>query len=513
MFCLEEQCNAGQNSRVRLILVDPARLAAHSLPQGPGNFGSVDVRYPAAGTWTGVIFGDVAADGGTNGAVPWQVSTQQFVPFGSVSPSHLLLAPGQSRTVTVSATTPAQPGDASGSIVLSSTGGGFDSYLGPESNSIAVTLRSLVDVKSGGAFSGVLTGGNGRAPGEGQEEFYEFNVGKHVHNITANVSIANDPTDPIGTYLVSPDGDTLGYGENNLNGTALTSATAYTLDPVPGTWTLVVDFAEPVVGNELSEPYSGNIIFNGVSVSAAGVPDSRHASLAAGAPVTVPVTITNNGAAAEDFFVDARLDGTAPMTLIPQFGTTLTNTLPLAGNPPFWIVPSETSSVSVSQTSSLPSMFDLSPGGVGAPDLSSSAPGTALCADSASVTYSPPGGTVTTGEWDAVPSECGPYQGPAPAGTATDGIVAQAKPFDLAVTSDTGDFWQFAVNENAAFSPLVLNPGQTATVNVTITPSAAAGSVVSGVLYVDALLNDIPPYEQAAGNELAGIPYEYRVSG
>ena len=99
----------------------------------------------------------------------------------------------------------------------------------------------------------------------------------------------------MGAYLVGPDGDALGFGQNSLGTTDLKSLTAYTLNPVQGTWTLVVDFAEPVVGNEISEPFSGNIKFNDVKVSAAGLPDSKHTTLAAGVPVTVPVTITNTG--------------------------------------------------------------------------------------------------------------------------------------------------------------------------------------------------------------------------
>jgi hypothetical protein len=54
---------------------------------------------------------------------------------------------------------------------------------------IPVTLRRPVDVAHGGAFSGVLTGGNGR-PRQARTTT-SSGVGGGVHNITANVSLAN----------------------------------------------------------------------------------------------------------------------------------------------------------------------------------------------------------------------------------------------------------------------------------------------------------------------------------
>jgi hypothetical protein len=497
----------GLNQRVRMILVDPkGRFASHSFPQGVGNFDTADVVSPAPGRWTGVLFGDVASAGGTNGTVGWQVSTEKFAPFGSVSPSAVLLGPGQSRTVTVSATTPSSPGDADGSFV-------FRSNLGTGGvSTIPVALRAEIDPAHGGAFSGTLTGGNGRAPGEGQDQFYEFHVGPGVHNITANVSLTNDVNDPVGAYLISPDGDTLGYGQNSLNGTQSQSLTAYTLNPVPGTWTLIVVFAEPTVGDEISQPFTGNVQFNQVSVSASGLPGSAGTKLAAGTPVTVPVTVTNHGKAPEDFFVDPRLNTTesidlaalAPATNLP---------LPLTVQfPPQWLVPTQTSSLSVAASATLPIMFDFSPF-AGDPDIASSNPGAApLCTDTPSASYTPPGGTVTAGGWASLPSECGPFAGPAPAGTLNSvTMTATTKAFDSAVTSGTGDLWLTSTNPAATFSPVVINPGQSAVINVTITPSGASGTTVHGTLYVDDFVSGVPPYGQAAGDVLAGLSYAYTI--
>jgi len=510
-YCLTQECNAGQSSEVRLVLVDPlGRLAADSLPQGPGNYGSAEVRNPTAGVWTGIIEGDKASAGGTNGAVSWQAATQKFTSFGSVSPSEVVLAGGQSRIVTVSATIPSA-GDTSGSIVVSSGLGILEVPVG-STTSIPVTLRGLVNMSSGtGTFSGVLTGGNGRAPGEGQVQYYQFDVSSGITNITANVSLANDAADPVGTYLISPDGDTLGYGQNSLNGTQGLSATAYTLDPAPGTWTLAVDFAEPVEGNELSDAFTGNIEFNQVHVSAAGLPDSASTTLASGTPVTVPVSVTNNGSAPELVFIDPRLTTYKSYTLAPVAPSTLTVPLPNNGSYPTVVLPTQTSSVSMSQTSSSPAMFDFSPLN-GDPVIASASPGVGqLCANPAQASYAPAGGVVTPGVWQAQPTECGPYPGQALAGTATTAWTIQARAFDTAVTSPTGDVWLQAINPSSSASPVEISPGQTATINVTITPNATSGTVVSGDLYVDTFDGGVPPYGQESGDEMAALPYEYTV--
>lgn len=500
----------GLNARVRLILVDPqGRFAAHSLPQGVGNFGSVDVRQPAAGTWTGVIFGDAASVGGTNGTVPWRVSTQKFVPFASVSPSSLVLAAGQSRTVQVTATTPSTAGDAAGSIVVTSSGGGVDSFVGVERNSIPVTLRSLVDLARGGAFSGVLTGGNGRGS-YGQANYYEFNVGPGNTSITANVTLTNDVNDNVGAFLISPNGVALGFGQNynSVSATQGKSLTAYTLNPVAGTWTLIVDFAAPVVGDEISQPFSGNIALNQVSVSAPGMPNSPTTLLAAGVPVTIPVNIRNNGAASEAYFVDARFNTTVSLPL-PTWPTgTNVASLPLQGNPPLWLVPTHTSSVQVAAAATVPVEFDYGTY-TSDPDLFG-APTATTTTYNAAGTYTPGGGTVSPGPWYAAPDEIGPYTSPATPGSVALTMTATTMPFDPTVTSPTGDLW-LGYSSYAGFSPVVINPGQTGVINVTITPSGPSGTVVSGYLYIDDFLNGLPPYGGIYADELAAIPYTYKI--
>jgi subtilase family protein len=491
---------------VRLILIDPlGRFAADSIPQGTGNFGSVDVRAPAPGTWTGMVSSVIGAVSGTTGKVRWQVATQRIVSFGTVSPRAFILAPGQSRTLHVTAQLPEAAGDTSGSIVLHSDLGGIDSHVGEESNSIPVTLRALVDLAHGGAFSGILTGGNGRPPGIGQISYFEFHVGRGHRSITANVSLTRDRDELVGAYLVSPDGQALGFGQNTLEDTNGRSLTAYVLDPAPGNWTLVIDFSGPVPGDTTAQRFMGNIALDTTKATATGLPDSPKTLLKQGVPVTVRVAVTNTGAAPEDYFVDPRLAKTTTINLESEVGQTFL--LPLEGVEPEWFVPAQTSSVRLTAKATLPVEFDYGPA-QGDPDLLSS-PGRGVGRTVGS--YTPAGGTVSTGNWVVGVGELGPYPNGSAAGEVTMKMTATTRAFDRTMISAAGDLWLASVNLLTRFAPVTIAPGRTGVITVRIKPKGPPGTVVRGDLFVDDFAAAVPPYGQTAGDELVAIPYAYKI--
>ncbi|MGH3298124.1 MAG: S8 family serine peptidase [Trebonia sp.] len=522
------------NARVRVILVDPAgKLAAHSLPQGVGGYGSAQVLHPAAGPWTAVIFSDTAKTGGTAGTVQFGASVSAAQSFGTVSPSKLVLAPGASGVVRVSARVPAGAGDSSGSVLFatsaagpaatgSATGNSVTGNGGPVS--VPVTVRGQVQTGLGvtGKFSGVLTGGNGRAPGEGQVAAYSFTVPSNLpvllRSLDIDVVLANDPANEVSGYLVAPGGETMGYGSSylttgfNSSGVPVESPTRqlslYTSDPIPGVWTLIIDFTSPVPGNELADPFTGQVRFNATSFSRGALPDSPSVSLARGKAVTYKITVHNTGAAPEDIFLDPRLTSLRSYVLEPQDQVTrLKLPIPSTGNPPEWIVPTMTHSVSASASSLVPVMFDFAPF-PGDPDEASS---TGLTASA----YYPIGNArtpVTQGLWFAVPSEIGPYPaGGAAAATVTAAMSATTEQFDTSATPSTGDFWRFAVAplaESASYNLFIVNPGQARTINLTVKPAAPSGTVVSGILYIDDFVDSL---QFLSGSQLEAVPYAYKV--
>ena len=508
-----------QNRRVRLVLVDPSgQLAAYSQPQGADGYGSAQVLHPAAGTWTAEIFSDTAATGGTAAAVRFGASVARTSSFGSVSPAALTLKPDTSAVVRVSAVVPAGAGDSSGAIEFGTgpAGGGLVS--------VPVTLRGQVDAGFGasGRFSGVLTGGNGRSPGEGQVEAYSFALPAHMpvmlRDLEVNVVLGNDPENQVSAYLVAPGGQTMGYGSNYL-ATGFTATgvpvesprrqlSLYTSNPIAGVWTLIIDFTAPVPGNEVADPFTGLIRYNAVQWSRGKLPAAARTTLKAGKSYTYRIKLINAGAAPEDVFLDARRSGLATYPLAPQDGVTGLK-LPLAASadPPEWIVPTMTHSVSATATSKGRVLFDFGPF-PGDPDEEST-PGTSATAGFPLGRATTP---VTPGLWFAVPSEVGPYgTGKATGATASMTMRATTEAFDPTATSPEGDFWKFGVASlarSASYNLFTVNPGQTRTLTLTIKPSGKAGTVVRGILYVDDFVDSL---QFLSGSQLVAIPYEYTI--
>ncbi len=500
------------------------RMAADSEPQGVANFGDVDVRAPAAGVWTAVVSGYPASLGGYNGKVGWQVQTQNYTTFGSVSPARLTLAPGQAKSFTLSVKSPANPGDLAGAVLL---------HAGPDPvTSIPVVVRSEVNVAAGGRFSGVLTGGNGRGA-FGTGDSYQFTVPAGTKAVRAELALHSNPSpgNPVGAYLVSPDGNVIAYGQNSdLSGAQLgitdQTLTATALSPVAGSWSLIVAFGQPTAGAAVRDPYTGYVTFAPAGTLAAGKGLPSGGTLKPGKAYTVPVTITNKSNAPQDYFLDPRLSTAGAVTLTPLgYGDgaafaarPATVRLPLTADTstPFYFVPSRTAAIAALQTSSVPAMTDLSTA-IGDPDLGPSGPSKAsLCGQSGWEAYTPPGGTVTSGGWITAPTECGPYRARAVAGAATDKVLVDTAGFDRNVLVQTGDLERLATSAAAGDSALTraveLQPGKSATVNVTFKPAGpASAALVSGTLYLDTVQGGVPPYGQVAADEVAARPYSYRV--
>jgi hypothetical protein len=274
--------------------------------------------------------------------------------------------------------------------------------------------------------------------------------------------------------------------------------------PAAGQWTIIVTFTNPVSGDALDTQLTGRVSFAPVGATAAGVPQGS--TLTRGKSTTVTVTVHNTSQGVESYFLDPRLNKDVTVQLasiVPTTGLTL----PLSYNTaePQWIVPTQTSALGMAVTSTAPVRFDTSPYN-GEPDLGSTSTG-----DDAYAAYSAP--FVTQGDWDIVPQPTGPF-GPtsaAPNSTASLFMTAVTQGFNADAASASGDLWELGVNASAAFSPVVVQPGGTATLTLTITPAERPGTVVSGNIYLDDSSSLSNNGYSPTGGELAAFPYRYTV--
>jgi hypothetical protein len=498
---------------VDLSLISPSgQLAEYNLPQGTGNYGNAQVADPAAGKWTALI-----ATSGSGAPVPaqFQASTATWQPFGSLSTSSVTLPAGASGTVTLTVSTPSQAGDESGSIIVSSSAKapGFTTVT-----SIPVTLRSLVPTPDPSTtVTGTLTGGNGRESDTGQTAYYQVEIPSGVPALNVSVNTGN-AGNLLFAELVDPSGEAASAASNGLLVTNSSGNTQiqpevgtqlHVLNPTPGLWTLVLDFYTVVSGTAVSQPFTLTVNDTPVSTSVSGLPESASTTLAAGTPVTATVTVQNNGTTPEAYFIDARTAAQTTVNLAPQ--TTSSLTLPnVTGVVPTYLVPSHTTAIKTTVSSPSPLYFDYSYP-FGDPDLISTSGKTATGSFSAP--------DIPAGNWTVTPFLVGPIgTKPAKNVTANVSMTATTAGFDQTVSSPTGDFWLSSTNAANGFSPYVVNPGQSVTIPVTITPQGSSGTAVSGTIYLaDFSLNSgAVTYNELPGNypeasDVAAFPYTYTI--
>ena len=473
--------------RVYETLFDPkGNVAAYSLlGTNKSGYGHVEVHNPIPGTWTAVIF--TVSTGPFFGPVTFSYSTERFHAAGTVSPSSRTLAPGASATfqVTVAA---GQAGDEALKLHLG-TGSATD-------GSIPVTIRALVPVTtSGGSFSGTLTGG-ADSFNAGQEFTYQFSVPAGRPSLNLGVRLP-DPDYGLEGFLIDPHGEPLD-AQTTANDNVAPGPTMQFFhgSPASGRWTVVLLVALPVNGAHLTEPFTGAISFTAPSVTSSGIPNSAGTVLPAGQPVTATIKVTNTGNIAKDFFVDPRLNGKVPQLLLGSDVNNVPLPLSLAAQPN-WLVPTNTNALVVGAQGTVPITMDVS-WAFGDPDVLGLSSGN----DSVAALAAP---EVAPGFFFGIPEATGPFTS-ATNGTVNLAAVANTNPFDPAVTSTSGDVWAQSVNASAPYTPVTLAPGQTATITVTITPSAPKGTVVRGFIGVDTL-----NLATVSGDERVNIPYTYTV--
>ncbi|GAA1963188.1 S8 family serine peptidase [Catenulispora subtropica] len=483
----------GTSTLLRLVLVGPnGEFENWNSPQGTTNYARVDNAHPAAGTWTAYFYANANA-AGFKGDVNYEFLATKYKDVGSVSPATATLKPGQSQKFTVKQTLASNPGDVSAALE-------FDNAF-HKATTVPVTKRTLISTSNdGGAFTGTLTGGNGRANTPSQTVSYYFDVPKGKKNLSMDLTFTG--THEVSAFLQSPDHQVISLATNVVadaqgNGDLVPSLTGYVDAPQAGRWLLVVDDMSPaILAGDLANQYTGKLSYNKVDAKAGGLPKGK---IAAGTPVTATVTVKNTGAAPLTVFADPRLNSTADYDLpaLAPLGATVDVPFATTGAQPSFQVPSHTSELRSSQSSTIPADFAASgPAGMeiyGVPH-----------GLTASVTLD--ASQITPGIWTQDPTPVGPTNGTV-SGKATESISVTAQAFDRSAVASTGDLWLGGVDPAApALAPVTIQPGQTGTLTVTFTPAGKSGDKVSGVVYVDT-------YNPVFGtaDELTGIPYSYTV--
>jgi hypothetical protein len=334
------------------------------------------------------------------------------------------------------------------------------------------------------------------------------------------VTLAQDPGDLLEGVLVDPNGETPSISTNAApdgSGTQGRSMQNTVANPVPGRWRYVVVVENPVSGRSFFQNFSGTVGFDRIQATSSNGSASSVAFTSSGSSSrTFTVTVKNPGPAPIAVQADPRTTTQQQVQLAPQFaGSTVQ--LPLSvdnlSSVPAYLVPPDTQKFALSAASTVRAQVELNSPGGGIDlfgDLQSAQNGNKV--STATVQEKAPA-TVGQGYWFTYIQEIGPFgNGGAPKGQST--LVARATTlgFDRAVTTSVGDPYLSAVDPTApAGSPVIIQPGKSATITVTIKPAKGATGTFNGLLNLVTSPIGTPLFN-TTGDVLAVIPYSYKAS-
>jgi len=508
----------GPNDIVRLTLLDPSgRFVANSRPQGgtaTANYANVDVRKPVPGQWTAILYSIAGPTGYHAAPIILRSDAQRAIPVGRVSPAVFTLAPRQSKTVTVTFRLPADSGDTDYAVTFASSDG--------HQTAVSAILRALIDTRNGGAYSGVITGGNARGVSPAQTFSYAFDVPAGKRDLDVSLTLSKDPNNFVDVVLIDPNGLLADVGSNQTfdaqgNISSGLNVQLFDAHPIAGRWHLVVVVQNPVSGAEISQRYSGRVTFDRLRTRATGLPHSTGTVLKAGKPVQATVYVRNTGVQPLAIGADPRLNKVQTLQPVPVFGSTSFD-LPDTGNAPAYIIPPDTSRFTAAASSTVPAQVEIQEGSSAGVDLSGDLQAAKAGSSVSVVSISEPHGSITKGLWFVSVNEVGPFSDAgAPAGETTITASMRTAAFDPAVTSSTDDPFRISVDptSDGFGTPELVQPGETVAIRITITPQGTKGSVVSGHLNIvtPPLLPTGPTAlpQVTSGAVIATLPYTYKI--
>jgi hypothetical protein len=274
----------------------------------------------------------------------------------------------------------------------------------------------------------------------------------------------------------------------------------------------------PVSGAEISQDFHGTVSFDNLQTQATGLPNSANKVLKAGQPVTATVLVRNTGVQAIAVGADPRLNKVQTLQPVPIQGS-LTFPLPSDGtDAPVYIIPPDTSSLTVAASSTLPAQVELQGSAAGFDifgDLQAAKEGSTVSI----ATVFEKSGFISKGIWFTTVSELGPFtDAGAPAGQTTITASMRTAGFDPAVTSSTDDPFRIAIDptSDGFGNPVLIPPGQVGSIQVTITPQGKKGSVVRGHLNI-VTPSTLPTGPQTGlpffttGAVISTLPYTYTI--